>query len=478
VFSNKSLGIAVTAVAVLAGLMIGVAGPGRAQDTKAPDKDKAPAAPVFNWKDNNEFVEADAASKEADPAKRLALLDKWKKDYPATDPAILVVRQNMFLAAYVQTNLARQAFDEAVNILKDRPKDFSALQAVLQMATQIKPAPTSADLDTGERVANLFIDNPDSVKPAEATDAQWATTKAALKTYSEGRLMAIYVLRKDDKRSVDDLRKLIQRDPSLAAASYTLGRTMMTILQAEKKPENQPPAFYQIARSLVVEGPNALPAAQKPAIQTYLTNAYKNFHGSDSGLDQLLTMAKASPFPPEGFNIKSTVDIANEEAAAVKAEQEKDPLMFLWLHSVKEKLATEGDAYFDASLKDAGLPPPNDKTTPPTPVFFTGHIISISPNPKPKEILVGVEKADVADAKLTFDTALPGKMDPGEVIQFAGRVADWSHDPKNVVVTFDVDPKEGMHDTWTGKNATGAKGAAPKGAGGAKGTGKAAPPKQ
>ena len=77
--TNRSLGIAITAVAVLAGLMIGVAGTGRAQAPPASDKDKPVVLP---WKDNNEFMDADAAQKEADPAKRLADLEKWKKDYP------------------------------------------------------------------------------------------------------------------------------------------------------------------------------------------------------------------------------------------------------------------------------------------------------------------------------------------------------------------------------------------------------------
>src|SRR5580658_8078464 len=152
VLTNRSLGIAATAVAVLAGLTIGVAGTGRGQAPPASDKDK-PAA--FNWKDNNEFLDADAANKEADPAKRLALLEKWKKDYPATDPAILVVRQNMFLVAYSTLQKAREAFDEALEILKDRPKDFPALYATVQMATALKPAPTPQELDIAEKNANL-----------------------------------------------------------------------------------------------------------------------------------------------------------------------------------------------------------------------------------------------------------------------------------------------------------------------------------
>lgn len=472
--SNKSnLGIAVTAIAVMTGLLIGVAGPGRAQ---APAGDKAKQPAPLAWKDNNEYVEADAAQKDGNAATRLQKLEKWKTDYPATDPAILNIRQDMFLVAYTQLMQARQAFDQAQAILKDRPNNFRALIATVSQVMAIKPAPTAADLDIADKVANRMIDSPDSVfapanKPADMSDADWNAAKAQTKPFAEQVLIQIYVARKDDKRAVDDLTKLIQRDPTLAIASYTLGQTMMRVIAAEKKPENQPPAFYQFARAVAYDGPGALDAKNKTAIQDYLKPAYTGFHGSPDGLDQVLAMAKTSPFPPANWTIKSTVDIANEQEAKRQEEMKKDPVMFTWVHTIKEGLAMGGDNFFMMYVAMVGLPPADTTTTPPTPAYFKAHIISMTPAVRPKEITVGIEKAEVPDAKLEFETALPGKMEPGDVIEFTGVGKDWSHDPKNVIVTFDVDPKEGLNGTWTGKNAPAGRGA---GKAGAKGT-KAAP---
>jgi hypothetical protein len=463
VLANKNLGIAITAAAVMAGLMIGVAGPGRAQD-KAGSK---PAAPALNWKDNAEYEMATAAADpKATPAQHLAALDKWKMSYPSTE--YIDARQNMYLLTYEAVKQPRQAFDMAMEILKAHPTNIDALYATVSQVTLIKPAPTPADMDVAEKNANLFLDNPDSVKPAAVSDADWAKSKAQIKPFSEQVLMAIYALRKDDKRAVDDLRKLIVRDPNLAVASYQLGKAMMDILAAEKRPQDQPPALYQIARAIAVTGPGALPANQVAAIQDYLKKAYKAFHGSEQGLDDLLAQAKTNPFPPPNFTIKSTVDIATEQEAARQAEIAKNPLMYTWVHGVKEKLASDGDAYFDQNVKDTALPPPDDKATPPAPQYFDATIISMTPATKPKEILVGIEKPDVADAKLMFDMPLPGKMEAGEKIQFLGTAKDWSHDPKNVVVTFEiVDPKTDLKG-WTGKNAPAGrgagKGAAPKAA--------------
>jgi len=361
---------------------------------------------------------------------------------------------------------SRQAFDDAQAILKDRANNFTALVQTIAQATALAP-PTTTDLDAAEKAANQLLTSPDAIFTAAnmtpgMTPAQIDAAKSQTKPYVENQLIAIYGLRKNDKRAVDDLTKLIQRDPTLAAASYQLGRAMLAVIKAENRPQDQPPAFFQIARAVAYDGPNALPASQKPAIQTFLSNAYKGFHGSTEGLDQLLAQAKNNPFPPANFSIKSTVDIAQDEEKARQAEIAKDPLMYLWAHTIKGGLATQGESFWE-NVKDTGLPPADDKATPPTPQYFKAHIISLMPATKPKEITVGIEKAEVADAKLTFETALPGKMDVGEVIEFTGTAKDWSHDPKDVVITFDVDPKEGLHGTWTGKN-TPAPRAAPKGA--------------
>jgi tetratricopeptide (TPR) repeat protein len=453
VLANKNFGIAITAVAVMAGLMIGIAGPGRAQD-KAGDK---PAAPAKNWKDNAEYELALAAQKETDPVKKIAALDKWKAGYPSTE--YVDDRQGMYLLAYEAAKQPRQAFDMALEMLKAHPTNIDALYATVSQVTLIKPAPTPADMDTAEKNSNLFIDNPDTVKPPAVSDSDWVKTKAQVKSVAEQVLIQIYGLRRDDKRAVDDLRKLVTRDPNLAVASYQLGKTMMDILAAQKKPEDQPPALYQIARAVAITGPGALPANQVTTIQDYLKKAYKLFHGSEQGLPDLLALAKTSPFPPANFSIKSTVDIAKDEEAARQADIAKNPLMYTWVHGVKEKLASDGDTYFEANVKDAALPPPDDKTTPPTPQYFDATIISMTPATKPKEILVGIEKPDIADAKLTFDMPLAGKMDAGEKIQFTGTAKDWSHDQKNVVVTFEVvDPKTDLKG-WTGKNTPAGRGA-------------------
>jgi hypothetical protein len=132
------------------------------------------------------------------------------------------------------------------------------------------------------------------------------------------------------------------------------------------------------------------------------------------------------------------------------------PILYQWVHVIKYRLAMGGDSFFEEYIKDAALPGPDndDRSARPALRFFTAHIISMTPPTWPKEIVVGIEKPDVADAKLEFKSALPGKMDAGEEIQFWGVAKDWSHDPKNVIVTFDIeDPKTDLKG-WTGRTPT------------------------
>ena len=473
VWVKRSLGVVITAGALGLGLFMGSAGPGRAQDKPA-----TPPGP--NVKDQQEYDISNKALKDTDNKQKLADLNKWKELYPATE--FVDIRHELFMDTYAALGMARQTFDEAEEILKTRPLFVKALAQVLQNVLTIKPAPTPADLDAGEKVAVKVMDDPavfaPANKPAGVADAAWTTTATQVKEYAKKILFNIYIARdvtgatKDDKRAVEDFTKVLNRDPNMAGAAFELGSAMQRIIKATNTPENQPPMFWQFARAISITGANALPAANKTAVTKFLTDAYTAYHGSDAGLQDLIAQVKSGPFPSAGFSLKSTVDIAKDQAAADAAEQAKDPLIYLWVHQVKGPLLM--DAGLWDKMADALLPGPDpeDKSEKPAPRYFNATIISMTPATRPKEIVVAIEKANVADAKLTFKTALPGKMEPGEKIQFQGLAKEFSKEP--FMITFEVDEKDDMNGTWTGKNAAPGRGGANKGGAANKGTGKAA----
>ncbi len=175
------------------------------------------------------------------------------------------------------------------------------------------------------------------------------------------------------------------------------------------------------------------------------------YHGSAQGLPELKALAKASALPPDGFSIKSTVDIAKEDEEKRQKAAADNPMLAFW-NEIKEALtsadAATSDKYWDA-MKGAGLPPKEKVPT----GKFTGKLISASPEVRPKELKIAVAKPDVADATLVLDEPLPGKMDPGGDISFFGSAEELSKDPYMITFKVTKDDLEG----WTGKGPAGAR---------------------
>ena len=237
------------------------------------------------------------------------------------------------------------------------------------------------------------------------------------------------------------------------------------LAQQKDHPEKMPEALFEYARAASYDGPGGLDANTRKQVDTFLTKAYNTYHGSAQGLDQLKMLAKASAVPPADFTIKSTVKIAEEEEAKRQAAAKENPMLAFWnelKEGVTQSDAAKADAYWE-TMKGAGFPPPGkvpgDK--------FKGKLISATPETRPKELKIAIEKPDVADVTLMLEEPLPGKMDPGGDISFFGAAEELSKSP--YMITFKVS-KEDI-EGWTGKGPAGA----PRPAGAGK---KAAPKKQ
>ena len=211
--------------------------------------------------------------------------------------------------------------------------------------------------------------------------------------------------------------------------------------------------MYHFARAAAYTGPGALPAAAQRQALDYITKTYTAYHGSDEGLDKLLAMAKANPFPPDGFTIKSTRDIALQKAEEQAKADAANPIFAFWRDIVREPLQKDGDSYFDA-MKGALLPGDPGKAK----GFekFKAKLISMDPANKPKTLVLALEKPDVADVTLKFEEPLPGNMEPGAELEFEGAPISYTKDP--FMVTFEVDMELKQLVGWTGTNPKGAQG--------------------
>ena len=422
-----------------------------------------------NWKDTAEYDLYSAIIKpDATPAARLQNLDKWKAAYPQSDYAD--TRQKIYLITYQALNNHRAAFDMAAETLKTDPNDLASIQEILGYVRALMPADPKAalsaqnksDLETAEKVARYLMANAGAVfaadkRPQGATDAQWAQAKPTMEKFAQFTLGYIGIEEKDNAKAETELAKTLQMDPTNAQASYMLA----TLLLGEQKehPDKMPLALFEYARAAVYDGPGALDAKTRGSVDSFLTTkAYPTYHGSAEGLPELKTLAKANALPPGGeVKIKSTVEIAKEAEEKRQQDALANPMLAFWT-TMKEALTSAdsavSDKYWEAA-KGAGLPP---KESVPT-GKFKGKLISATPETRPKELLIAIEKPDVADAKLVLEEPLPGKMEPGGDISFFGSPEEFSKSP--YMVTFKiVDAKEDI-EGWTGKGPVGARAPGP-----------------
>jgi len=239
-----------------AGLGLGLGWGLAAQETK-PDTSKK------EWKGQEEYSLFQAYQK-ADVKGRIEALDKWKAAFPASEFA--EEREEQYLFVYQQTNMNRQAFDKAAEILKTRPNHFYSLSAIERLVYTLPPPPKSDDLDTAERVSKYLLDNLDAVfgasnKPADVKDADWDTYKPAMKNAAQATLAWVYVQRKDHPKAEIELSTYLRLDPTQASTSLSLGRELLA--QNQDHPEKLPLGLYQFARAATYDGPNSLSAVAR-----------------------------------------------------------------------------------------------------------------------------------------------------------------------------------------------------------------------
>jgi tetratricopeptide (TPR) repeat protein len=365
---------------------------------------QAPAAKAPAVKDQGEYDIAQAANKETDPVKKLDLLHQWEQKYPDSD--------------FKGTR--------ALNIA----------QAESQIAAKGMVANASpADLDAAQKAAQDLADNlnkymAEENKPSGVTDAQWTQAKTQIGQQAHLSLATVYSTKKDDAKAEAEYKKLLSDDPNMASAAYSLG----ILIYKSKNVARFPEAFFWIARSLEISGPEAIPAANKAAAEKYLKAAYAGYHGDETGLDDLKKIATTATTMPPDLKIKSVQDIDNEKAGDAAAFAAAHPDIALW-RQIRDALKADGGAAYFEQVKGSEIPPQEGAFK-----MFTGKLVSSSP----KELVMNVDNA-AGDATLRFENPLKGMpLDPGTVIKFKGVVDSYTKEPYMLTLTVDKDDVDGI----------------------------------
>ena len=243
------------------------------------------------WKDQGESDIGLKAGAEPDPVKKLDLLKKWEQQYP--DTALKL--QRTFMTTQALTSLITAAFGKPEGPVLDAGK--KAAQQLLEGL-------------------NTYFDDALRSLPqlAQMTPEAWAKIRGTSEVQAHALLAQSAVLRKDDAATESEYKKILALDPTLAGTSYSLGALILHEIAQSNDFTRFSEALYNLARSMSVTGPNALPPQGKTAAEKFLKANYSNYHGDTEGLEDLIKQAANSAQPPAGFHIQSKVDIANEKA--------------------------------------------------------------------------------------------------------------------------------------------------------------------
>jgi tetratricopeptide (TPR) repeat protein len=397
------------------------------QDKPAPAQGAQP-----QYKDQAEYTLYSAILADTNPKTKLEKLQEWQTKYASTE--FEAQRKQLFLDTYVKLNEPKEAVAAAKLILTDNPKDFKALYYTMFLTRALAgDKPTPEVLDQGEKGTTTLLANIDTPPPGVA-DAQWKGARTPVEALGHTTLGWISMQRKSWDGAEGEFQKSLLLDPNNAEVNYFMG----TVLASEKK---MSPALFYFARAATAEGTEALPAAGRTQVMDYLKRAYKGYHGSDEGFNDVVALAKAQAQPAPDYHIKT----AGEIAQAKQQEQEKNdkdeatnhPELVLWKNIKTALTGADGGTYFGSNMKDAQLPQ------------LKGKVLKLEPEVKPKTLVMALEDGTTADATLKFEMPLPGKVDVGTELSFEGVPQSYTAAPYMVV--FNVEPDK-LHG-WTGKNA-------------------------
>jgi tetratricopeptide (TPR) repeat protein len=427
-----------------------------AQDAaKPPTQAAKPAVPAKKMQqgeyDMYNAALVDIGKNPPDFTKALADLDAWKQKFPTSDYA--VDGKVQYIRAYAGAKQPAKAIDMAGELLSGNidslfpdPKGGPGLVlAVLMTASQSAigmvqaNTPLTADeTATVRKAADMLLHY--NRKAEGYTDDQWAQLHVQVDPLARQALYSVTVapgieaLQKKDYATAEDaFRKALQQYPENATVAFNLAATLVGEYIADPSANGKkfPEALYLYARAASVDPKTGgvTPEWQTNGPAKSLTTYYTQFHGSTEGMDDLKALAAKSPAPPEGFTIKSGVEIEKEKNDAFVAAH---PDLARWLE-IKKLLTTGGESYFKESMADAAMPK------------LKGKLLEGKPACNSKELIVALSDDTTPEVTLKLDTPLKGKPATGVDITYEGAVAKaFTASPFNLTMEMEQAKIDGL----------------------------------
>jgi tetratricopeptide (TPR) repeat protein len=371
--------------------------------------------------DANEYNAYVQALNEKDNPKKVQLLDAFLAAYPKT----VVKEQALEQKLRAQQADGKMGEQTARDILQVNPNNTTAMLVLSYsfMQTPLGEADPAFQqkLSDAEATAKHGVDTVGAMaKPDGVSDEVFQNSKNTMLATHYQTLAIVGLYRKDYAASLDAFKQAAKIAPNDGALFYRIGDTLV-----KQRPIKWDEALWAFARAVSVEGPSALPPANKQPVEDYLKKAYTTYHGSDEGLAELKTQAKAAAFPPDGFHIKTKAEMAPPPPPPPPEPPIPDDVTKMSFGQIKSVLSKDDDKSKEvlAKLKAAGG------------MDLEGVIVSATPPTAPKTLHIAVLKK-TQETEGEFDIVLvltaPTtriRAAKGKTVEFQGVVKDFKADP-------------------------------------------------
>ena len=258
-----------------------------------PQAAKAPA-----WKSREEYDAFNAMATEKDPNKKITLAEAFLQKYPNSDFKGLAYQNEM--QTYQQLNQTDKAVDAARKALEANPDNLPALR-FLSFTFPFLYKPTAPDAQASLTHADADAHHGLDIlgkfqKPAGATDEQFQQGVKEFRSVFNSCVGFVALQKKDYPAAITALKAATADNPSGWYATYWLGLAYLY-----STPRDYDHAIWYYARAVDLAKAGKDPNAD--AWEKYLKSTYVDYHGTDTGLSDIMTQAAASPNPPDGFKV-------------------------------------------------------------------------------------------------------------------------------------------------------------------------------
>ena len=362
-----------------------------------------PNAQEKQYKDRAEYDIITKVYGEADPGKRIALLNEWSQKYEETDYHL--ERTQFYLASYQATNQHALAVEAAKELLGKVPGNFTANLVITQFSPYLGRADdeiiadgTRAATELLKTVPQQFATKPDTIAQEAWDTARTQALAAAHLTIGWGQMQ-----KKENVAAEQSFRKVLEIDPSRGQVSYWLGQVVLGQNDAEKYDV----AFFSFARAAIYDGPNSMPQAGRQQVAEYVQNMLRKNYGEKSFelyWPQFEEMAKAGALPSARIELKS------DDQLQFEAEQKsRRELPLLWVYKDLKSALTGAQGTATWSRLNGAMSPK-----------MALYVVSATPPERPGTINLTSEPGGSTEVVLNLENRMRTGLRSGRLLTIEG----------------------------------------------------------